>query len=465
MKYKKTNLLILGCAFLLIGIFTAKYLEPISINYFLIFCLLSLVFYRFRILFLVVLVLASFFGGLWRGGLLQQENAIYNDYFGEKVTVTGISSEDGFYSNGSQMEFTIGSVKVDGKPVPGKVKIKGFGAPAVYRYDLVEATGKLYPTVGSRQATMSYADISVLATTNSLIDNLRTKFVVGVETALPEPAASFAIGLLVGQRSLLPDYLMEALTIVGLVHIVAVSGYNLTIIVNFVRRIGSKLSRFQLLFVSLLLIYGFILISGFSPSIVRASLVSLLSLVAWYFGRKIRPALLILLVASITAFFSPYYIWSDIGWYLSFLAFIGILIIAPMLVSLFKVKNNNGFLAMAIESFSAQIMTTPLIMMIFGRVSIIGLLANVIVVPLVPMAMFLSFIAGVAGAAIPILAPYLALPARILLNFIILITEKLAFVHGAYKLISVSFIPMIILYLSIFIIYIGLRKRAQSVKI
>ena len=167
---------------------------------------------------------------------------------------------------------------------------------------------------------MSYADISVLATTNSLIDNLRTKFVVGVETALPEPAASFAIGLLVGQRSLLPDYLMEALTIVGLVHIVAVSGYNLTIIVNFVRRIGSKLSRFQLLFVSLLLIYGFILISGFSPSIVRASLVSLLSLVAWYFGRKIRPGLLILLVASITAFFSPYYIWSDIGWYLALIS-------------------------------------------------------------------------------------------------------------------------------------------------
>jgi competence protein ComEC len=271
---------------------------------------------------------------------------------------------------------------------------------------------------------MSYADINVIATTNSLIDNIRTKFIIGIETSLPEPAASFAIGILVGQRSLLPEYLMEALTIVGLVHIVAVSGYNLTIIVNFVRRIGSKLSRFQLLFISLLLIYGFILISGFSPSIVRASLVSFLSLTAWYFGRKIRPALLILLVASITAFYNPYYIWSDIGWYLSFLAFVGILIIAPILISLFRIKNNNGFASMAVESFSAQLMTTPLIMMIFGRVSLIGIIANIIIVPLVPLAMFFSFIAGLIGAILPNLSAYLAIPARLLLNLMILITEK-----------------------------------------
>ena len=463
MKYKKTNLLILGCAFLLIAIFTAKYLEPISINYFLIFCLLAVIFYRFRILFLVVLVLASFFGGLWRGGLLQQENAIYNDYFGEKVTVTGISSEDGFYTNGSQMEFTIGSVKIDGKPVPGKVKIKGFGAPAVYRYDFVEATGKLYPTVGSRQATMSYADITVIATTNSWVDNIRTKFIIGIESALPEPAASFAIGILVGQRSMLPEYLLEALTVVGLVHIVAVSGYNLTIIVNFVKRIGYKLSRFQLLATSLVLIYGFILISGFSPSIVRASLVSVFGLVAWYFGRKIRPWLLILLVASLTAIYNPYYVWSDIGWYLSFLAFIGILIIAPILTQLLKIK--NSIINMAVESFSAQIMTTPLIMMVFGRVSLIGLVANVIVVPIVPLAMLLSFIAGISGVLLPFLSAYLAIPARITLNFIIIITEKLATVPGAYKLVSVSFVSMLILYMAMFISYIGARKRLQSVKI
>lgn len=465
MALTKTNTLIFICIFLLFGLFISKYFEPISIYYFLIFSLLAVIFYRFKTAFIFTVCLAAFAGGLYRGGLLQQQNLSYQDFYYKKVTITGIASEDGFYSDSSQLEFTVGSVKVDGKSIPGKVKIKGFGSPAVYRYDLVEATGKLYPSVGSRQASMSYADINVIATTNSLIDNIRTKFIIGIETSLPEPAASFAIGILVGQRSLLPEYLMEALTIVGLVHIVAVSGYNLTIIVNFVRRIGSKLSRFQLLFISLVLIYGFILISGFSPSIVRASLVSFLSLTAWYFGRKIRPALLILLVASITAFYNPYYIWSDIGWYLSFLAFVGILIIAPILISLFRIKNNNGFASMAVESFSAQLMTTPLIMMIFGRVSLIGIIANIIIVPLVPLAMFFSFIAGLIGAILPNLSAYLAIPARLLLNLMILITEKLATVPGAYKLVSVGFTSMLLIYGSILIFYIGLRKRLQSVKI
>jgi competence protein ComEC len=465
MALTKTNTLIFICIFLLFGLFISKYFEPISIYYFLIFSLLAVIFYRFKTAFIFTVCLAAFAGGLYRGGLLQQQNLSYQDFYYKKVTITGIASEDGFYSDSSQLEFTVGSVKVDGKSIPGKVKIKGFGSPAVYRYDLVEATGKLYPSVGSRQASMSYADINVIATTNSLIDNIRTKFIIGIETSLPEPAASFAIGILVGQRSLLPEYLMEALTIVGLVHIVAVSGYNLTIIVNFVRRIGSKLSRFQLLFISLVLIYGFILISGFSPSIVRASLVSFLSLTAWYFGRKIRPALLILLVASITAFYNPYYIWSDIGWYLSFLAFVGILIIAPILIRLFRIKNNNGFASMAVESFSAQVMTTPLIMMIFGRVSLIGIIANIIIVPLVPLAMFFSFIAGLIGAILPNLSAYLAIPARLLLNLMILITEKLATVPGAYKLVSVGFTSMLLIYGSILIFYIGLRKRLQSVKI
>jgi competence protein ComEC len=465
MALTKTNTLIFICIFLLFGLFISKYFEPISIYYFLIFSLLAVIFYRFKTAFIFTACLAAFAGGLYRGGLLQQQNLSYQDFYYKKVTITGIASEDGFYSDSSQLEFTVGSVKVDGKSIPGKVKIKGFGSPAVYRYDLVEATGKLYPSVGSRQASMSYADINVIATTNSLIDNIRTKFIIGIETSLPEPAASFAIGILVGQRSLLPEYLMEALTIVGLVHIVAVSGYNLTIIVNFVRRIGSKLSRFQLLFISLLLIYGFILISGFSPSIVRASLVSFLSLTAWYFGRKIRPALLILLVASITAFYNPYYIWSDIGWYLSFLAFVGILIIAPILIRLFRIKNNNGFASMAVESFSAQVMTTPLIMMIFGRVSLIGIIANIIIVPLVPLAMFFSFIAGLIGAILPNLSAYLAIPARLLLNLMILITEKLATVPGAYKLVSVGFTSMLLIYGCILIFYIGLRKRLQSVKI
>lgn len=411
------------------------------------------------------LLLTIFSLGLFRAGQLQAQNIGYDNYFGKKVTLIGIAQEDGFYSFNSQLEFTVSSVEIDGQRLPGKVRIKGYGEPAVYRYDKIEATGKLYPAKGSRQASISYADITVLATTNSWLDDFRRNFLVGMETALPEPAASFGIGLLVGQRSLLPDDVLTALTIVGLIHIVAVSGYNLTIIVDFIKKVSSKLSRFQVLFLSSLLMYGFILITGFSPSIVRASIVSFLTIIAWYFGRKIKPVLLILFVASLTAFFNPYFVWGDIGWYLSFLAFTGILILAPLIIALTKRERLPILITIGIETFSAQIMTTPILMMVFGKVSIVGFLANVITVPFVPFAMLFSFIAGLAGMIVPAISSYIALPARIILNSIIFVAEKLSELPGAQKLASLSWQLMIVSYLIILICIVAMNKRLQSVKI
>ena len=160
---------------------------------------------------------------------------------------------------------------------------------------------------------------------------LRRYFAAGMQTALPEPAASLGLGLLIGQRSTLPADILLAMTTVGLVHIVAVSGYNVTILARAVQRTKIARSKFQQLFLALTLILMFIIITGFSASVVRAAIVSSLSLWAWYFGRSIKPMLLILFVAALTALINPIYVWSDIGWYLSFLAFFGVLIVAPLL--------------------------------------------------------------------------------------------------------------------------------------
>jgi competence protein ComEC len=86
---------------------------------------------------------------------------------------------------------------------------------------------------------------------------------------------------------------------------------------------------------AVVLMLGFIAMTGASASIVRAVVVSSLSLAAWYVGRRPRPLVIILLAAAITAGWNPIYLWSDIGWYLSFLAFFGILILAPQIFKRF----------------------------------------------------------------------------------------------------------------------------------
>lgn len=101
-------------------------------------------------------------------------------------------------------------------------------------------------------------------------DTVRREFSAGMQSALPEPLASFGLGLLTGQRSTLPQHTTNGLSAVGLTHIVALSGYSLTIIVLFVQRIMSRRSKYQTLLFALLLMAAFLAITGLNAAVVRA---------------------------------------------------------------------------------------------------------------------------------------------------------------------------------------------------
>lgn len=460
---KRTNVVLIGCLGLLIGLFVAKYVAPISIQWlFVCLALAPLIITRHgRILFVAVTMVII---GMIRGGVYQETYQTIAQYYGQKVTVIGYALEDGSYSYKGQLETTLAIKTINNMPANGRITLRGY-EPAVYRYDEIEANGKLMPTKGGKQGTMSYADITVRAQVDSTVEDARHSFIVGMQNALPEPAASLGVGILVGQRSLLPDDVATALQIAGLTHIVAVSGYNLTIIINAVKRLTRKLSRFQTVFISAVLTYVFLLVTGFSPSIVRASLVAGIGLAAWFYGREIRPIVLILFVASLTGFVNPYYVWGDIGWYLSFLAFFGVLVVAPLIVLL--VAKNKKELPLiptvAIESFSAQIMTLPLLMYVFGRVSVVGLVANTVIVPMVPFAMLASVVTGLSGMLFPQISGWIGVPARIVLNSMINISEWLASVPYATVVVKVSALSMLAVYGIIGIVLLGIKKRTQSV--
>jgi len=463
---RRTTYILIFLAALLGGLFIAKFTEPLATAWLLIPVVLAPLIIKRGIILVSYLLLAAVLLGWWRGGILQAQNAHYNDYFHKTVTMTARSTEDSFYADKSQLEFTVEAVTIDGQKLPGKIRVRGYGEGMVYRHDIVAVHGKLYPTLGGKQATISYADINVLARAVSPLEDFRRSFTAGMETALPEPAASFGVGLLVGQRSLLPDATAAVLVAVGLTHIVAVSGYNLTIIIRGTQKGLKRLSRFQIVAVSLSLIYLFLLITGYSPSIVRAAIIATLGLLAWYFGRVFRPLLLILFTAALTAFVNPYYVWGDIGWYLSFLAFFGVLILAPLItIRFFKKRESPLWASVAIESFAAQIVTLPLIMFIFGRISVVGFIANIIVVPMVPLAMLFSVFAGLAGMLVPVVSGWVALPARIWLNTMLWVADILSKVPGAQARTSVTVGGLVCLYVIIIVFMTGLKKRATSVTI
>ncbi len=421
---------------------------------------------------IVTLVLLSllFFGiGWWRGSVYVQKLVVHASLHYQKVVVTGRSTEDAVYGQRYQLEFSLSDVHVLAPhtiPLVGNLTIRGFGEPAIYRGDIVQVSGKMYPTRGNNLGGISFAELKVLQRDGSWINELRRKFAAGMQSALPEPVASFGLGLLIGQRNTLPEDTSEQLRHVGLTHIIAVSGYNLTIIVMACRRLLAKRSKFQATFVCLALIGLFLLITGSSPPIVRAAIVSVLSIGAWYYGRAIKPLALLLLAAAITVVANPIYLWGNVSWYLSFLAFFGVLVLAPLITKrLIGDKEPHVLIGILIESACASVFVLPYILFIFGQTSLVSLPANLLVIPFIPLAMLLSLVAGIGGMLLPALAGWIAWPANWLMTYMLDVANMLSRIPNAFiENIGFSAVSMIFSYAVMgflcFVLWSKTRKSA-----
>ncbi len=417
-----------------------------------------------RPMYIAITMLGLLFLGMWRGGTYEAYMQPYAWADGQKVTFSASVASDGVYGKQGQLSFTVRDIEFT-KPFhatpPGMIRINGFGELAVFRGDRVRVEGTLHKTLGSNQAGVYFAQFSRIGgSTNILFETLR-RFTAGVQTAIAEPAASFGMGLLVGQRTTLPQENIDSLKMVGLMHIVAVSGYNLTIIINFAKRACEKISKRLTIMVAVGMMLSFLVCTGMSASIVRASIVSGLGLLAWYVGRRVRPMLLILLTAAMTAGVYPVYLWSDIGWYLSFLAFYGILIIAPLVIDrIWRQKQPSAIRAIIVETLCAEIMTIPLVLYIFGQISSVGLIANLLVVGFIPVVMLLTFVAGVAGWFVPVISGWIGWPAQILLTYMLDVAQFLsrlphAFTSGVY----IHVYTMLTVYGAVFFIVFVLSRR------
>ncbi len=407
--------------------------------------------------------------GWWRGGLYMNEVRKLANLSKQKVVITGTALSDSVYDN-SQISFDLGNLKLSTptqEKLVGKISVSGYGEKMVYRGDKVQVSGKFYPGRGSVVAYLSYSDIQVTGKSRSAIYSITRKFNTGLLNALPEPLASFGLGLLIGQKTNLPAEVTAILAAVGLSHIIAVSGYNLTIMMRGARKTFGRMSKFQIFVASESLIILFLLVTGSSASIVRAGVISSLSLGAWYYGRNIKPLLLILFTAALTALWNPLYLWSDIGWWLSFLAFFGVLVIGPLIRKrLFEKEKGTLIGELVIETLCAQVMTLPIILYIFQTSNVLALPANVLVVPLIPLAMLLTFVAGLAGMWIAPLAGWLAWPAKAVLTYLIDMATMFARVPNMQFRVSVNILNMLSMYAVIlFMTFVLWRKNVKNGKI
>ena len=233
----------------------------------------------------------------------------------------------------------------------------------------------------------------------------KERFEKQINRIYPEPHASFLAGLLTGSRYGIPKHILENFTKTGLTHVLAISGYNITIIIAIIGNLLFFLPLRWRFIPAVAAIILFTLFVGAEASVVRAASMGILGLIALHAGRKKDARLAILWTLFFMLVWNPKYLWYDAGFQLSFLAVIGLSEASPILTTLLhRIPHTLGLNESLHMTIGAQLFAMPLAMALFGNVSFVAPLANILVALPIPLAMlfgtlgicvsFLSFFGG-----------------------------------------------------------------------
>jgi competence protein ComEC len=256
-------------------------------------------------------------------------------------------------------------------------------------------------------------------------------FLDGLDRALPMPDAALAGGIVIGGKQGLGTKLTDAFTTSGLVQIIVLSGYNVMIVAEWVMAFLALLllpRRLQFFAggAALLLFVG---IAGISATAVRAAIMAVIALYARATGRSYAASRALLFAVLLMLIWNPLYLVFDPGFGLSVAATAGIIWLSPIIET--RLSRLRPFWANTIATtLAAQIAVSPLLLYNIGLFSLVALPANLLVNPLVPLAMAGAAIAGVVGMTIgsfaPVVATVLGFPVLILMRYFIFIAQKAA---------------------------------------
>lgn len=266
------------------------------------------------------------------------------------------------------------------------------------------------------------------------LERIKNYFSGALKTVLPEPDASYMLGILIGERAAISPELQTAFQRTGTSHLVALSGFNITIVAL---AIGWVLSGFYLssrvkLATSAAAVTLFVVLVGGGASVVRAAIMGVLALVALERGRVYEITNALIFAACVMIFISPYLLRFDLSFQLSFLATLGIIIVPPRMEALTGwLAKDSGFTKILYATLGAELFVLPLILWHFGRVSLIGPLANVLVLPLIPATMLLGFITGAVGMISSLSAVPLGWASHLLVSYELGVIQLLSAFPGS----------------------------------
>ncbi|HZO72632.1 MAG TPA: ComEC/Rec2 family competence protein [Ktedonobacteraceae bacterium] len=326
--------------------------------------------------------------------------------------------------------------------------------------DTVELQGTLQPplpySTPGTFASMSFPHISVTGNAANpllaLLYQWRITLATLLTQLLPQPEAAVLIAILLGLRTPAIRPLASTFNVTGTVHLIVSSGFKVTILAGLVARSTSWLYDNQTrgllpaqrykswcnwlsLGLVIMGIGAYTVLSGAGPAAIRAGTMGMLLVIAPRLGRTYNIYTALAIAAVLMSLFDPFVLW-DVGFQLSFLGTLGIVMLTPffekMLHPIERLPFGHTISEIIAVTLAAQVATLPILAVTFNEISFISPLANLLTVPLLGILIMLGVLLCATGLLLPFAAPLLSWIAWPLLWYVIAAVTWCANLPGAY---------------------------------
>jgi len=298
---------------------------------------------------------------------------------------------------------------------------------------------------------------------NSIFDKL--------SALLPKEQLGILLGMIIGDTVYISEGVEEAFKSSGITHLLAVSGSNVAYVIVISKFLFNKVfgKSFSNI-ISIFMIIIFVLISGASPSVVRAGIMSIILILSEVLSRQPDTKATIAVTATLILLYNPFII-CDVGFVLSFGGTIGIVALNTQIIDLFNKKYliflENKIFKYIIETLSitlsAQIVLLPIMWYYFNTISFISIITNLLVAPFTGIITILGLIIYFASFIFYPIAKLLSYSIYFLISLMILISRICSMVpFGNITLPNPNFIIIILYYLIVcYFFFFKNREKGQ----
>ena len=295
---------------------------------------------------------------------------------------------------------------------------------------------------------MNYGNVEIISRGNgnrvkSALFFVKEKFLEKMNFVISSPENLLMGGLILGEKSAFNQELRTSFVDTGTIHIVALSGYNVTIIAEWLMKLFKFLPQNLGIGVGIFAILLFVLMTGGSSTAVRAGIMATLVLVARATGRNYDVARALLLAGVLMIFINPFVLVHDVSFQLSFIATVAVIFFTPKIEKYFLWVPDYFKLQDIISvTCAAYVFVLPFILYKMGNLSFVALPANFLVLPFIPFTMILGFLTGFAGFVSHTLAVPLGFLSYLFLRYELAVINF--FAHIPFASLSFPNFPLIL---------------------